>query len=151
MAYYTVLIAVSLTTHTITTNNLPQKAMALLEYFSCEQGGHNSSAPCPRSKFESFNYPVLTTLAYVLLALFPTANLVYTLNVSELRMSCKGGKSSSRPRSRSTLHMHMERSSSTVTTRPLEKWVCHYQLKYLPNNIECSIVTKFDWSVLCRL
>ena len=81
MTYYALLIPVALTTHTIATKHLPQQVAAILEYFTCEQRGHNPVSPCSRSGFDELSDPALNTLAYVLLGLFSVANLVYTVNV----------------------------------------------------------------------
>ena len=61
----------------------------ILQYFSCEEGGIANN--CSRSdfEFEEHNNPVLVTLSYVLLGLFPITNLIYAVNIQDLRPYCK--------------------------------------------------------------
>ena len=85
--YYVVLAVEALTTFTIATRDSPLFAENLLNFFSCEQRGHNPDRPCTRD-FEKYNLPVLTTLAYILLGVFPVVNLIYAVNIQELKALC---------------------------------------------------------------
>jgi hypothetical protein len=87
--YYVLLAAISLTAFTLSTKNLPETVKNFLEYFDCEKDGHNSSDPCSRADFERLNNSALTTFSYILLGLFPVANLVYAVNVQELKAYCQ--------------------------------------------------------------
>ena len=89
VVYYVLLAAIALTAFTLNARYLPQEAAAILSYFSCEQGGYNPKAPCSRSGFEGLANPGLSTLAYILVALFPIVNLVYTLNIEEIKKCCR--------------------------------------------------------------
>lgn len=58
-------------------------------YFSCEQNGHDTSDPCDRGIYRQLTYPKMTAVAFILLGLFPAVNLVYALNVKELKDNLK--------------------------------------------------------------
>ena len=82
--YYVILATVALTAFTLSTRNSSSIIKGIQKYFLCEQGGHNSSSPCSRD-FERHSNPSVTTLAYVLLGLFPAVNLIYAVNMKELK------------------------------------------------------------------
>lgn len=84
--YYVLLAAIALTTFTLSIKDTSEITEHLINYFSCERDGHNSSNPCSRSELEALNNPTLTTLSYVLLGLFPVVNLVYAVNIDELKV-----------------------------------------------------------------
>ena len=88
------LVAVALTAFTLSTKNLPLLAAALLNYFSCEQGGYDPEAPCRRSDFGDIT--AFSTLSHILVGLLPIVNLVYVLNFKELKKHCILCKSRSR-------------------------------------------------------
>ena len=92
--YYIVLAVVALTTFTISTRNDDLTVRRILEYFTCEQGGHDPEDPCSRSGFEELSNPAWTTMSYILLGMFPVVNLIYAVNVQELKAFCRscGGK-----------------------------------------------------------
>ena len=83
------LASIALTSFTISTKNSDILQEKLISYFFCELGGHDPDQPCDRSQFEQENSPVISTLSYILLGLFPIGNLVYALNISELKEICK--------------------------------------------------------------
>ena len=83
--YYVLLAVFALTTFTISTKNAVTVIKEILLYFICERDGINPSQPCDRSRFEEFNNPVPGTLSFILLGLFPCVNLIFTVNVKELR------------------------------------------------------------------
>lgn len=87
--YYVVLAAVSLTAFTLSIRELSTLFHHIVQYYICEQGGHDPDAPCSRAAFEALQKPGITTLSYILLGLFPVVNLVYALNVQELREMCR--------------------------------------------------------------
>ena len=57
----------------------------LLEYFGCECFGIDSSQVCDRNKLERFVNPVLLTIGYSLLALYPVITLLYVVKFSSLK------------------------------------------------------------------
>ena len=80
--------AFSLTSFTLAARNSNLFAAQLLDYFICEQSGHNPDAPCDRDSFRQLAYPGVTAVAFVLLDLFPSVNLVYALNVMQVKKKC---------------------------------------------------------------
>ena len=87
--YYVILAVVALTTFTISTRNGDLTARRIFEYFTCEQNGHDPDEPCSRSNFEELTNPAWTTLSYMLLGMFPIVNLIYAVNVEELKAFCQ--------------------------------------------------------------
>ena len=83
-SYYVVLASVALTAFTLSIRNSSNFITSIQQYFLCEQGGHDSSSPCSRD-YISQSFPSLTTLSYILLGLFPVVNLIYAMNLKELK------------------------------------------------------------------
>lgn len=57
---------------------------AVDEYFFCEASGYNPSNPCPKN-YEQYTYPELQAAIYVVMGFIPTVNLIYVLNVKQMR------------------------------------------------------------------
>ena len=57
--------------------------MAELEYFRCESQGAPSNNICDRNSVKGDL--ISTTIAFILLGLYPAFNLIYTINIKELR------------------------------------------------------------------
>jgi len=53
-------------------------------YFFCEQDGFDPDNPCSRDYLMNL-YPSISTLTIVLLGLFPVVNLIYAINLNELK------------------------------------------------------------------
>ena len=85
LTYYVVLSVFSLTAFTINSINATNFISSLFRYFACEESGYNSEMPCDRSQFTQFGYPGITAVAGILFSLFPVVNLVYVVNITELR------------------------------------------------------------------
>ena len=65
----------------------------LENYFFCELSGHDPNNPCDRKSFSEISYPDLTVLAFALLGIFPVVNMVYAVNIKELKekfRNCSG-------------------------------------------------------------
>ena len=80
---------------TIAARNAELFAARLTNYFSCEQSGHDPNNPCDRKSFSEISHPDLAVTALVLLGIFPVVNLVYAINIKELKekfSSCLGKK-----------------------------------------------------------
>ena len=95
LSYYVLLVIFSLTSFTFAARNVGAFGTQLISYFSCETNGHNPEMPCDRDLFRQFSEPGLATVASALLALFPILNLVYALNIEELKEKwwrCRGKK-----------------------------------------------------------
>ena len=65
--------------------NAPELNDSIHEYFCCEQGGHNPDNPCSRSEIGDLSDFCLKIVLYILMALFPVVNLIYAVNVQELK------------------------------------------------------------------
>ena len=87
--YYMVLAVVALTAFTLSTRNNALFARDVQVYFFCEQSGHNPSSPCSRSFIGELTYPSVTTSSYILLAISPVVNLVYAVDIQELKQLWK--------------------------------------------------------------
>ena len=81
--YYVILAVFSLITFTITTRNVDELSSELLKYFLCERSAPDT--PCSREEFEKLSQPVLTSIVYVLLGLFPLVNLSFIVNIREVK------------------------------------------------------------------
>ena len=90
LCYYVLMTLVALSAFTIATRNAGPFSTQLQGHFACEQFGQNpeNPVPCDRNDFRELAYPEATAVAYVLLGLLPTVNLVYVFNVKELREKC---------------------------------------------------------------
>ena len=89
LCYYVLLVVISLTGFTVSLRSSGLYIGALLEYMQCEATGVDPENPCNRASFEEQTYPGLTTLAYVLLWIFPAVNLIFAVNISELKEKFK--------------------------------------------------------------
>ena len=78
---------VALTTFTVTTRNVERFAKEVGLYFLCEAVGPED--PCDRNRFEELLHPELTAISFILLGLFPAVNLVFVINVNELKQWCR--------------------------------------------------------------
>ena len=83
-SYYIVLSSVALTTFTLSTRNIDILIRGIQEYFFCEQGGFDPEDRCTRD-YLKYAYPSLSTISYALLGLFPVVNLIYAINLKELK------------------------------------------------------------------
>ena len=108
--YYVILAVLALTTFTIFSSTLQLFVKRLFEYFICEQPGPSPSESCDRSGFEDLTNPIPANMSFLLLALNPWLNLIFTINISELKeffKHCMGR----------TKHMVLgEQTNSTVST-----------------------------------
>ena len=57
----------------------------VLKYFACESKGNGS---CPASEYQDVINPELNYIGTALLGLFPVINLVYILNINEIKLIC---------------------------------------------------------------
>ena len=100
LVYYVILGSVVLTILTNSLIALNGFYEASKEYFSCEaspnftyndMGQIQSSCSGEREQLGNYSNPIATTLAFVLLGFYPAINLVYTINIRELKeaLSCK--------------------------------------------------------------
>ena len=83
--YYILLAAVALTSFTVELRNSELFVEELLNYFACEGKGNDPNNPCDRNTFRQLAIPWLTVVSLVLIFLLPAVNLVYVLNIKELK------------------------------------------------------------------
>ena len=80
--YYIVFVSVALVAFTLDIRRTDEYVAEVTKYFICESKGNGS---CSTSEYEDLSNPEITNLAIFLLGLFPAANLVYALNINELK------------------------------------------------------------------
>ena len=86
--YYIVLGTFALITFTLATKNGDRFSSEVVGYFTCELRGIDSDKPCDRSRFEALSHPVLNCISFILLGIFPGINLIFVVNVEELKRWC---------------------------------------------------------------
>ena len=82
LCYYSVLAVIVLANATIRVIKQPQFFADIATYFACESFPDGN---CERV-FESLGAEVVTKLNYLLFGIYPIVNLLYVLNISELKM-----------------------------------------------------------------
>ena len=86
--YYVIVTVVGLSQFTLLMRNAEPFKRQLEAYFACEGQSHDANQPCDRSNFEELTYPIVFCISLALIGLFPAVNLVYALNVQELKEKC---------------------------------------------------------------
>ena len=91
LCYYVLLGVIALTAFTIFTRNSRLSADSVAEYWQCEIAGVNPENSCDRLRdsFQQLSYPGLTAVTIVLLGLFPAVNLMYAVNIKEIKQKVK--------------------------------------------------------------
>ena len=89
LCYYILLAIVALTGVSVPLRNAEQLTNALTEYWQCEAAGIDHENPCNRASIEQQSNPALITIAYVLLWIFPAVNLIFAVNIREIRQKYK--------------------------------------------------------------
>ena len=84
-SYYVLFTVVALTAFTIATRNSESLAEQLSHYFACEGKGNDPNNPCDRNTFLQLTIPLLSVIGFILVFLLPAVNLVYVLNIKELK------------------------------------------------------------------
>ena len=80
-----------MTAYTIVSRNEEVVMAAIKEYWQCEAIGIDPDRPCieMRASFEKLTYPGLNILAYLIFGLFPAINLIFVVNIKELKKKLK--------------------------------------------------------------
>ena len=91
LCYYVLSAVIALISFTLSTKNSEQFVSRLLDHFDCEMHGQDPENPmaCDRNDFRQFSSPELAALVAALFSLFPVVNLVYVVNIKELKQKCK--------------------------------------------------------------
>jgi len=108
--YYITLGAVASTSFTLETKYVSQNIAATLQYFDCEKSGRNSTCDLDIKQF-----PMVTLTAYVLIGLFPAINLVFVVNIRDLKSTFK--KVRSKVLGKTVVSITEEKSESTSVSR----------------------------------
>ena len=87
--YYITIVSLALTSFTLSVRENDLYFAELFSYFACESKGNGS---CPTSGYEAYMYPEINTIAYFLAGFFPAINLIYALNLKEIKSVCLGVK-----------------------------------------------------------
>ena len=85
--YYVLLFVIALTAFTDFTRTFTGLAAEIEEHWRCELSGVDSENACGERKasFESPAYTALSSISYILMGLLPAVNLIFAVNISELR------------------------------------------------------------------
>ena len=91
LCYYILLGVVALSGFTVTTRNGTLFANAIAAYWRCESAGLNSENSCDglRDSLRQLANPGLTSASYILLGIFPAVNLIFAVNVKEIKQKFK--------------------------------------------------------------
>ena len=89
--FYIMLAMLVMTAYTIVSRNEEVLMAAIKEYWQCEAIGIDPDRPCikMRASFEELTYPGLNILAYLIFGLFPAINLIFVVNIKELKKKLK--------------------------------------------------------------
>ena len=93
LCYYVLVVVIALIAFTAITRTVGQFAAAVADYWRCELTGVDPENPCNelRASLEGLQFPVLTSCSYVLLGISPAVNLVFVVNISELKQKFRSG------------------------------------------------------------
>ena len=98
--YFVLLVVVALTALASLTRISGQYSITLLEYWQCEATGFDPEKQCDRlyALFEEPGPPALIAISNLLYLILPLVNLVFVINVTELKQKFKtwrGGEAAS--------------------------------------------------------
>ena len=85
------LVMLAMTDYTIASRNQDKILDAIKEYWQCEALGIDPDRPCikMRASFEEMTYPGLTILGHLIFGLLPAVNLIFVVNIKELKKKLK--------------------------------------------------------------
>ncbi len=85
--YYILLGVIALTAFTLSVKDNEIVAHEYETYFLCESKGIDPNNPdeCDRSGFEQYQTTGLTVCGYILVGIFPAVNLIFVVNIKELK------------------------------------------------------------------
>ena len=91
LCYYILLGVVAFSAFTVTTRNGTLFATAIAAYWRCESAGLNSENSCDglRDSLRQLTNPGLASASYILLGIFPAVNLIFAVNVKEIKQKFK--------------------------------------------------------------
>ena len=76
---------------TIAIRDIEQFEAAVTNYWQCELTGVDHENPCDAliASYQEFSNPVLDSFAFVILGTSPAVNLIFAINISELKQKFK--------------------------------------------------------------
>jgi len=83
LIYYIVLVSVTLSSLTVSLRNFDTLKEAMIRYFSCEVMGQNEQ--CSLNDIHSLSHPFLLASSYIFICLFPVFQLIYVINIKEIK------------------------------------------------------------------
>ena len=87
--YYVVVIVLIVLGSTLRVREREEFTSQISCYFQCESKGVDPNNPCDTSGIFNPAAIIMSTVSFVLLALFPLANFIFVLNTGELRKRCE--------------------------------------------------------------
>ena len=89
--YYVLVVEIALIAFTASTRNVVQVAAAVADYWRCELTGVDPENPCDelRASLEGHQFPILTLFGHIFLWISPAVNLIFVVNISELKQKFK--------------------------------------------------------------
>ena len=87
LCYYALFGLVSLSYFAVESSNQDDFLLAIQQYFVCEAVG--SGNECNLSGFDTYEFHFLTILVYMMLGFVPAVNLIFVINWTAARASCK--------------------------------------------------------------
>ena len=83
--YYILVGAIALSTFTLSIKYVDYNTTETFNYFDCQKSGFNNTC-----EFNTKQFSAISIATYVLLAILPSINLVYALNIKEIKSGLKG-------------------------------------------------------------
>ena len=114
LIYYILLGVCTLTTFSVTSRNIQHFTRELVSYFLCESTGLSDGEVCDRTTFEQFSNPIPAALSFIILGLYPVINLIYVVNIQELKQ--KGRRLTRKFSKHSDQKMSQHRKSTSQTS-----------------------------------
>jgi len=90
--YFEFLVGFSLVTFSLNVRFNEEVRQGILEYFLCEQNGHDPRNPCSRSEIDRYGVPGVSAMSYIIFASYPIVNLIYAVNIKKVRELCSRKK-----------------------------------------------------------
>ena len=88
ICYYIISTVINLTAFADFSHKSDLFQERLAKYFACEQFGHDPSNPCDRQPFEETLSSALIILSYGFHGTLPLLNLVFAVNINDLKGKC---------------------------------------------------------------
>ena len=89
LGYFIIFGVSALTTFGVTLRNGQNFRNELVTYFLCESTGTSGDKVCSRMGIEQFSTPIPIALTLLLFGLYPVVNLVYAVQIQELKQKFK--------------------------------------------------------------